>query len=98
MKFLGGMFAHRRGSLPAPETATPEPSSPAALAQHEREAEEARRDEDRKQASADEIRRACEALGAWFPTDTVALPGMSRRSMRARAGDFLDALRGRTTH
>lgn len=69
---------------------TPKPASapklsPEALSRLEREREEAERDAERRQAGADEIRRACEGPARyWWPGESVPEGRLSGRSWRSR--------------
>jgi hypothetical protein len=85
-KFIAGLFKHRK---PAPPTEAPKPEPerlpPEALARAAREAEAARLDADRRQAGADEIRRACQGPARyWWPGEVVPENRLSGRSWPAR--------------
>lgn len=83
MKFIPGLFKHRKAPAPAEgPKPTPKPLPPEAAARLEREAEEARLDAQRKRASAEAIEQAIRSVGVYWPgesTPTSRLSGSSRR-------------------
>jgi hypothetical protein len=99
MRYLAGMFGHRRPAPPPAEPPRATTLPAAALERLAREAEEARRAAERRRASADAIARSCRLVGHWWPGMPVPDgPGSEnrlsgRRGLREKAAELVNAIK-----